>query len=230
MHRIDAEERAHHIDTVAHGMAPHAAKTGKTRSAPEAHHHRFGLIAGVMAEKKASALAAHAFQQQPVARVSRPGLKPGGGRRGPDRQDFGRDPAPPHPLTDAGRLGGAAGPDAMVDDERRVAMPVPPGKRVGKQRQGAAVRPSRKGGEERLPACQPAEKAVFESCREPIAGRCCVGSVSHRSWRPRSVRQGALSGARKALGRRLAAAGRCRRPAPAARNATRTRRPRSWCR
>ena len=77
MRRIDAEERAQHIDTGARGMAPHAAKTGKTRSAPEAHHHRFGLIAGVMAKKKASALAAHAFQQQIIAHGTRPCLKPG---------------------------------------------------------------------------------------------------------------------------------------------------------
>ena len=138
-----------------------------------------------------ASLAVRAFQQQIIAHGTRPCLQPGGRRRGPDLQDLGHNLPLQHPVTDTGRLGGAVGPDAMVDDERRVGMPVPRGIRFGKQRKGAAIRPSRKGGEERLPACQPAEKAVFDSCREPIAGRCCGGSVSHRSWRPRSARQGA---------------------------------------
>jgi hypothetical protein len=32
---------------------------------------------------------------------------------------------------------------------------------------------------------------MFEGCCELTVGRCCGGSVSHRSWRPRSARQGA---------------------------------------
>lgn len=140
LRRIDIKERPQHVHPGPPDMDPHAGKPGKARSAPEPHHHRFGLIAGMVAKQQAPAHPAHTRQQQIIPRRARPCLQPRARRRCAHSEDFGLDPALPHPRADPRRLGGAFGPDAMIDNEDGVTMPVT-GREIGSEkRKGAAVR------------------------------------------------------------------------------------------
>ena len=137
--RINIKERPQHIHPGPPQVTAHASEPGKARSTPEPHHHRFGLIAGMMAKKEASALPVHPCQQQIIPRRARPCLQPGHRGRSSHCQDFGLDPAVLHSRTDPRRLGGAVGPDAVINDEGGVAMPVTKGEIGSEKRKGAAV-------------------------------------------------------------------------------------------
>ena len=119
-----------------------------------------------MTKQKAPALLTRPRQKQRIAPGPRPCLNPGARRCGIHGQDFDPDPIIPHPVANAHRLGGAVGPDIVIDDKRPVAMPAPRGEILRKNRQRAAVRPARQGGEQRLARRQMAKQTLFESGRE----------------------------------------------------------------
>ena len=106
----------------------------------------------------------------------------------------------PHPLTD-GRLGGAAGPDAMVDDERRVAMPVPPGKRAASSAVALLSGPPERAVKR---GCRHVSRPEGRGggCREPIVGgAAAVPSTTAATASLSARRRQALSSGRLQLAR-----------------------------
>lgn len=188
---IRVEKWAENGHTVTDCRPAHAGKPGKSRPARKPHHHRLGLITGVMSQKKTGTSAARCLEKQIIAAGTCPVLDPGRRRLRRHRQNFRVHANVMKSCNNPQRLVSRVGPDAMIHHKGAVCPTMPVGIIFGQMRKRHAVRPAGYRSDQihrqiMKPARQIGQRhcqRIIECRRKGVGRKNKPCRPSHRNWR-----------------------------------------------